>query len=127
MKLVSDMVSGIRTIKSYGWENHYQTKIDSVRNKQCQFVWGVNFYSSMGLTVYNNFGFYAYLVIVLVTYWRGVVLNAGESMALLSLLFFLFMSVNGMVVFALNNTFQFFGVMNRIGEVMKLPEHMPAG
>jgi len=127
VKLVSDMVSGIRTIKSYGWETHYQTKIDSVRNKQYQFVWGVNFYSSMGLTVYNNFGFYAYLAIVLVTYWRGVVLNAGESMALLSLLFFLFMSVNGMVVFALNNTFQFFGVMNRIGEVMKLPEHVPTG
>ena len=105
VKLVSDMVGGIRTIKSYGWETHYQQKIEEARSRQSKFVWGVNFYSSMGLTIFNNFGFYAYLMVVLATYWRGAELKAGQAMSLLSLLFFLFMSVNGMTVFALNNTF----------------------
>jgi len=123
IKLVSDMVNGIRTIKSYGWENHYKQKIEEARSKQTTFIWRVNFYSSLGLTVFNNFGFYAFLAIVLCTYWRGVELKAGEAMATLSILFFLFMSVNGITVYALNTTFQFFGVMVRIGDVFKLSEH----
>lgn len=32
MKLINDMVVGIRTIKSYAWENHYLTKIIETRN-----------------------------------------------------------------------------------------------
>jgi hypothetical protein len=34
MKLVNDMVNGIRTIKSYGWETHYLEKITEVRKLQ---------------------------------------------------------------------------------------------
>ena len=34
LKLVNDMVVGIRTIKSYGWENHYLSKITKVRKRQ---------------------------------------------------------------------------------------------
>jgi ABC-type multidrug transport system fused ATPase/permease subunit len=31
IKLITDMLSGIRTIKSYGWENHYTEKIGKSR------------------------------------------------------------------------------------------------
>jgi len=31
LKLITDMLSGIRTIKSYGWENHYMEKIGQSR------------------------------------------------------------------------------------------------
>jgi hypothetical protein len=33
MKLVNDLVTGIRTIKSYAWENHYLKKIKEIRAK----------------------------------------------------------------------------------------------
>jgi len=33
MKLVNDMIVGIRTIKSYAWENHYLNKILEIRKK----------------------------------------------------------------------------------------------
>ena len=33
IKLTSDMVNGIRTIKSYGWEDHYKQKIEDARIK----------------------------------------------------------------------------------------------
>ena len=33
MKLVSDVVQGVRTIKCYGWEKHYIDRIKEVRNK----------------------------------------------------------------------------------------------
>jgi ABC-type multidrug transport system fused ATPase/permease subunit len=32
-KLVNDMIIGARTIKSYGWENHYISKVQGARNK----------------------------------------------------------------------------------------------
>jgi len=34
MKMINDLVSGIRTIKSYAWENHYLQKIKEIRAKQ---------------------------------------------------------------------------------------------
>lgn len=33
MKLVNDMVTGIRTIKCYGWEQHYIDKLNEVRDQ----------------------------------------------------------------------------------------------
>ena len=50
-------------------------------------------------------------------------MEAGEVMAILSILFFLFMSVNGLTVYALNTVFQFLGVMARIGDVFRMSEH----
>ena len=31
MKLVSDMITGISTIKAYAWEKHYQKKVKDQR------------------------------------------------------------------------------------------------
>ena len=76
------------------------------------------------MTVFNNFGFFAYLVIIVVTYMRGVELKAGEQLALMSMLFFLFMSVNGVTIFALNTIFQFLALTVRLGDVFKLEEHV---
>ena len=33
LKLVNDLVVGSRTIKCYGWENHYISKINSIRQR----------------------------------------------------------------------------------------------
>ena len=33
-KLVNDIINGARTIKSYGWENHYLSKIIEARSNQ---------------------------------------------------------------------------------------------
>jgi hypothetical protein len=37
-KLVNDMVVGARTLKSYGWENHYISKVKEVRKSQLRYV-----------------------------------------------------------------------------------------
>jgi ABC-type bacteriocin/lantibiotic exporter with double-glycine peptidase domain len=37
LKLINDMIVGIRTIKSYAWENHYMNKIKSMRGKQMKY------------------------------------------------------------------------------------------
>jgi ABC-type multidrug transport system fused ATPase/permease subunit len=33
LKLINDLVQGIRTIKSYAWEKHYMKKIQDIRKK----------------------------------------------------------------------------------------------
>ena len=68
-------------------------------------MWGVNFYSSLGLTVFNNFGYYAFLLIMLVSFGRKVEIKPAEALAVMSVLFFLFMSINGLTVYALNTVY----------------------
>lgn len=71
VKLISDMITGIRTIKSYGWEKNYMEKINDARSKQHTLVWWTNFLGTLGMSFFNNFGFLAYLQILLINYWRG--------------------------------------------------------
>ena len=52
MKLINDLVAGIRTIKSYAWENHYLKKIKEVRNKQHSVIFK---YLSVGSLGYSLF------------------------------------------------------------------------
>jgi hypothetical protein len=52
MKLVNDMVTGIRTIKSYAWENHYLQKILQIRKEQEASALKMNIVKSMGLSIF---------------------------------------------------------------------------
>ena len=48
LKLVTEMVAGLRTIKCYGWEFHYLKKINAVRAKQTPLVIKINWLSNLG-------------------------------------------------------------------------------
>jgi len=52
MKLVNDLVAGIRTIKSYAWENHFLNKINEIRLVQEGFVFRQNIIASLGISIY---------------------------------------------------------------------------
>jgi hypothetical protein len=52
MKLVNDMVVGIRTIKSYAWENHYLAKIVEIRNKQTNIILRYNMVGSLSYSLF---------------------------------------------------------------------------
>lgn len=52
MKLINDMVSGIRTIKAYSWENHYCKKVQSQRDVQVSYVFWLNLIGSLGFSLY---------------------------------------------------------------------------
>ena len=58
-KLVNDMVVGARTLKSYGWENHYIDKINAVRNSQLYYVFHQRIVGSLGFSFFNNGGLIA--------------------------------------------------------------------
>jgi hypothetical protein len=43
---------------------------------------------------------------------------------LLSVLFMLFISVNGIAVYSIGTMFQFFAILERVGDIFKLGEHV---
>jgi hypothetical protein len=63
MKLVNDMVQGIRTIKCYGWEEHYVRKINEIRDKQLGTLVKINILNTLGLSIFQNMGLIAVLLI----------------------------------------------------------------
>lgn len=52
MKLVNDMVNGARTIKCYGWENFYMTKIKAARATQKKYVFLQGLIGFLGLSFF---------------------------------------------------------------------------
>lgn len=52
LKLVGDMIVGCRTIKCYGWEKHYITKIRELREEQQTYVLNLNIIQSFGTSFF---------------------------------------------------------------------------
>lgn len=52
LKLVNDVVVGIRTIKCYGWENHYLEKIRQVRSRQKPVIFKFLAVGAIGVSLF---------------------------------------------------------------------------
>ena len=52
LKQVTDMVVGIRTLKSYGWENHYLKKVTIVRKRQQIYLFMINALATVGFNLF---------------------------------------------------------------------------
>ena len=100
-KLVSDMINGARTIKCYGWENHYLRKIREARMSQVFYVFWQSIIGSLGLSIFQNGGLLATVAIFIPKWYRGEQLDEGVSMALMAMIFFIFAAVNGMTYYAM--------------------------
>ena len=58
------MITGARTIKCYGWEQHYIDKIKKLRMTQLPSLFKFNFIQFMGVSVYQNGGLIVIIAIV---------------------------------------------------------------
>mmetsp|Transcript_40800 Transcript_40800/g.29425 ORF Transcript_40800/g.29425 Transcript_40800/m.29425 type:complete len:105 (+) Transcript_40800:991-1305(+) len=102
MKAVTDMITGMRTIKCYAWENHYIKKINKIRSDQKRVLYWTNVYMGIGQNVYNNFGLIAILVIFLPKWYNNEKIDQGEAFSLLAMVFVLFYAINGMAYWSLS-------------------------
>lgn len=46
------MVVGVRTLKSYGWEEHYLKKITVVRKRQQVYLFCINALATVGFNLF---------------------------------------------------------------------------
>ena len=65
MKLVNDMITGIRTIKAYAWENHYNRKVKHARDEQVKKLFCLNIVGGLGFSLFQNVGLIGVLCIYL--------------------------------------------------------------
>ena len=123
MKLVNDMVTGIRTIKSYAWENHYSEKVRAQRSLQVKKIFWLNMVGSLGFSIYQNVGLIGVLIILLSKWYNGELLNLGDSFTLVALIYYLFFSVNSMTYYTMNTINMSLAVIYRLSEVFRMEEH----
>jgi ABC-type bacteriocin/lantibiotic exporter with double-glycine peptidase domain len=101
MKLINDMITGIRTIKAYAWENHYSQKVRAQRAEQVKYVFWLNLIGSLGFSLFQNVGLLAILAIFLPKWYMGEKLALGDSFALVAMIYYLFFSVNGLTYYSM--------------------------
>ena len=95
------MVVGARTIKSYGWENHYIRKILDARISLRFYVFWQGIIGFLGLSVFQNGGLLAGIAIIVPQWSQGRLLDESVCMSLMAMIFFVFLSVNAMTYYAM--------------------------
>ena len=123
MKLVNDMITGIRTIKAYAWENHYCQKVTQQRDVQVKYVFWLNLIGSLGFSLFQNVGLIGILCIFLPKWHMGEEIKLGDSFALVAMIYYLFFSVNSLTYYSMNTINQALAVIYRLSEVLRLEEH----
>ena len=105
MKIVLDMVNGIRTIKTYTWENHCLEKIKEARKDQTSVIKKTNVLTTINMSLLSNIGLFVVLLILLPKWFQNEELKLAESFALLALISYLFTNVNMMALYAVRTLF----------------------
>ena len=78
---------------------------------------------SLGMAIFQNMGLVAVLLIIIPRYNRGEYLDEGTMIALLAMLFMLFLSINSMVFFSMTITQQLLAILFRIGNIFEMGEY----
>ena len=122
LKLVNDMVVGVRTLKSYGWEQHYLKKITNVRKKQQTNLFFINALGTLGLNVFQNLAMVAVFLIFYYEWSQGEEIELAKSLSTLAIIFFLFVTVNQLSYIAIFQMSNFFAILRRVGGVLRLED-----
>ena len=123
LKYVNDMVVGARTIKSYGWEDYFLKKIGEVRRQGSRYVFWIDLLASMGLNFFQNLGILAVGLILFLQWSKGEEIRMAESIALFAMIYYLFITINGLVFLAIINVKSFSAILERIAGVLTLEEY----
>lgn len=111
LKLVNDLVVGCRTIKCYGWENHYIERINALRKEQQKAVLKFNIVQSFGSSFFQNMGLVAVFAILFPQWVMGKYLETDVTISMLSMVYFVFFAVNVLTYFALVNVSNFLAIL----------------
>lgn len=122
LKLVNDMVVGIRTLKSYGWEEQYMKKITGVRKVQKKWNFIIIALQTLGYNLFQNLALIAVFLIFLYEWSQGNEIDISKGVSTLAIIFYLFVAVNQLSFIAIFQIANFFAILQRIGSVMKLEE-----
>jgi hypothetical protein len=117
------MYVGGRTIKSYGWENHYIAKIKAARAGQLKILEKIIFIRLLGTSFFQNGGLLVAIAVLIPQWMRGELLKEGVSMAMMAMVYYIFISVNMMTYVAMSALATFLATIERMSTVYSLEEY----
>ena len=117
LKLVNDMINGIRTIKCYGWEYHYLEKLKQARKNQFRQIFLYTSGMNIGYTIILNLGLVALLIIFVAMYHDREDFTKPRVFSLMAILFYIFNN-NGIMGVAVGVIQTFFTILKRISEIL---------
>lgn len=81
------------------------------------------FVQFMGVSVYQNGGLIVIIAIMTGLYYSEQKLDEAISMALLAMVFFIFLSVNMMFYYSMTTLLSFLAIVNRISSIFEMEEY----
>ena len=117
------MYVGGRTIKSYGWENHYIAKIKEARKNQLIWAKKVILTRLIGTSFFQNGGLIVAIAVLIPQWLRGEQLKEGVSMAMMAMVYYIFISVNMMTYVSMTAVGTFLATIERMSTVYSLGEY----
>jgi len=82
----------------------------------------INVVGTLGSSVFQNFGLIAVMIILVSEWKKGIILDNGKSVAMLSMIYLVFFSVNILFYFGLTNLQNFLAIVRRLSSVFEMQE-----
>ena len=122
LKLISEAVDGIRTIKAYGWEMPYKDLINKYRKLQISQLFKNHLIQALGAGLFQSGGYVIAIWIFSYHFFMGKEFIFSETILTMSLLAYLsftaiYFSFSGFWIFA-----TFFSALERISEIFNMAE-----
>ena len=122
IKLINELVSGIRTIKSYAWEMPFVKNISRVRNRELKYIRVHAYLFSFGVNlIFYQMPFVLMMSVMTVYYFTGGIMEPGKVFASLQL-FNLLLQIMVQLPNALNQLMLAIIAMRRIQRYLGLDE-----
>jgi len=94
LKQMNDVIEGCRTIKCFGWENHYIQRIEAIRKQQMARVFAYLNSANLGSAFYSNVGVLAMMIILTVQWKNEQTFSQDSTMGILAVVFLIFFAYN---------------------------------
>ena len=122
VKIMTDCINGIRTIKSYGWEYPYRNLVQKARNNQLKYLYKNHLVNAIGSGLFMNGGFVIAFVIFTYHYGMDREFSYSRSLSTIALLSYLSLTSIFFSYTAISNFATFAAIMFRVGEIFKMEE-----
>ncbi len=125
LNVINKLILGIRTIKTYSWEDPIITSAKRSRRVECRRF--LSQFAMKGATdgLYRNIRVLLWLPVILAKVWSGELLLASSIFTVMNMLGSLGFATIFRINLAMNSVAEYTTVMNRIQEVLLLEEVAP--
>lgn len=125
LKIINELISGIRVIKAYAWENALMNKIIISRNEEIKRYMKLMCLKGFVLGFSRYVGILMFLPIILLKVYNEGGAVPGETYALYGLVLFIGLQSITIFTFAMQAYAEFDSFIRRLGDVLILEEFNP--